>query len=253
MATAVLLGTGTSNGVPNLGRTYSPGFLAQPKNHRTRCALALLGPEGNVLVDCGPEVRLQLLREGVGDVDSVIVTHTHADHIMGMDDLRSFCIRDERAMPVYALEPYHDDLRRVFAYAFLEFPAGIWVPKFDLRPVTPVLHLCGLEIVTFVVEHGSWPVVALRVGSFAYVTDVSRIPEDGLRHLRGLRTLVLDAVRVRPHPNHFHFDRAVEVAQEIGAERTYLTHLSDDFDHEATNRGLPPSVRLAYDGLRIEL
>jgi phosphoribosyl 1,2-cyclic phosphate phosphodiesterase len=251
MAEAVVLGSGTSNGVPMLGVEYPPEFLANPKNHRTRPSLLLEGPEGNVLVDCAPEMRLQLLREGVRSLGAVLITHTHADHIMGMDDLRSFCIVQRREMPVYTLPRYQDDIRRIFAYAFEPQPDEIQVPRFNLRDVPEVIRECGFEVRTLIVHHGPWPVVAIRVNDFAYLTDVSAIPDDAMRQLGGLDALVLDAVRLRPHPTHFHLDEAVRVAGLIGARRTYFTHLSADYDHDHTNATLPPSMELAYDGLRI--
>jgi phosphoribosyl 1,2-cyclic phosphate phosphodiesterase len=252
-ATAIILGSGTSNGVPTLGIDYPAEFLANPKNHRTRPSLLLEGPSGSLLVDCAPEMRLQLLREGIGMVDAVLVTHTHADHIMGMDDLRSFCLKAKRDMPVYARPEAQADIRRVFDYAFRSFPDGIEVPRFDLRDVPDPLSVGGMEVETMTVLHGAMTVVALRLGDFAYVTDVSEIPEKSWRRLAGLKTLILDAVRIAPHPNHFHLARAIEVAQALGAEQTYFTHLSHDFDHDVTNATLPPGIALAYDGLRIDV
>lgn len=248
-----MLGSGTSNGVPSLGVDYPPEFLANPKNHRTRPSLLLEGPEGNVLVDCAPEMRLQLLREGVRMIDAVILTHTHADHVMGMDDLRGFCLRAKRAMPIYADPPSQADVRRIFPYAFRQAGDGVDVPRFELRDLLPTLWLAGLDIRVGWVEHGPLRVAALRIGDFAYVTDVSRIPEETRPLLEGLDTLVLDAVRRRPHPNHFHLARALEVAVELAPRQTYLTHLSHDFDHDRANAELPPGVSLAYDGLRIPI
>lgn len=249
----IVLGSGTSNGVPTPGRDYTPEFLANSKNHRTRPSIVLCGPTGNVLVDCAPELRLQLLREDIRDIEACLITHTHADHIMGMDDLRSFCLKTGREMPVYTAPRYQDDIRRVFNYAFEDYPPGIWVPRFDLREVPPVFDLGGLEIRTFWVEHGPIPVLGLRVAGFAYVTDVNRIPPEAMAELQGLDTLVLDAVRYRPHPNHFNLDQAIAVAQEIGARQTYFTHLSDDYDHDVTNATLPSGMGLAWDGLKIPL
>lgn len=253
MAEAIVLGSGTSHGVPMLGVEYPPDFLANPKNHRTRPSLLLAGPSGNLLVDCAPEMRLQLLREGVRSLEAVLITHTHADHVMGMDDLRAFCRIQRRAMPVYALPRYQEDVRRIFAYAFQGDTGGLDVPRFELREVPDVLEACGLRIETMVVHHGPWPVVALRVGGFAYVTDVNHIPPDAEAKLQGLDTLVLDAVRLRPHPTHFHLQEAIHVAQRLEARRTYFTHLSGDFDHDKTNASLPKGMELAYDGLRLPL
>ncbi len=264
MSQAVVLGSGTSNGVPMLGVRYSDEFLANPKNHRTRCSLLLQGPDGSVLVDCAPEMRLQLLKADVFELDAVIITHTHADHIMGMDDLRSFCITQRRDMPVYTLPRYQDDIRRIFSYAFQEFPSGIEVPRFDLRTIEAeqtnfhnskptILNLCGLEIQPFIVEHGELPVIALRVNNFAYVTDVSLIPDPAWEQLQGLDTLILDAVRIKPHPNHFHLEAAIEIAQKLDAKQTYFTHLSHDYDHDLTNSQLPEGIELAWDGLSIDI
>lgn len=251
MGEAIVLGSGTSNGIPTLGHRYPPGYLDNPKNHRTRSSLLVQGPEGNLLVDCPPEMRLQLTGQKVFDVEAVLITHTHADHVMGMDDLRSLCIRDGRAMPVYTLPAYQDDIRRIYPYAFKEFPAGIFVPRFDLRDVPPVLSVGGLEILTFVVAHGPTPVVGIRVGDFAYITDVSEIPPAAWDLLQGLDVLMIDAVRIHPHPNHFHLSRAIEVAQALRPRQTFFTHLSHDYDHDRTNSELPKGIELAYDGLRI--
>ena len=239
-----------------LGAIYPPGYLDDSRNRRNRACLALLGPTGNLVVDCPPELRLMAHANGVHDVDAVLVTHTHADHVMGMDDLRSICMKTGRAVPVHTLPRYGDDIRRIFAYAFADYPPGVFVPRFDLLPVpeTPTtLEIGGMAVRTFLVEHGKIPVIGLRVGGFAYITDVSRIPDDARDELDGLDTLVVDAVRYRPHPNHFHFDKALEVANEIGARRTILTHLSSDYDFGPTSATLPPGVELAYDGMRIAL
>ena len=250
---AVILGSGTSNGVPMLGVHYTPEFLANPKNHRFRSSLLLRGPGGDFLVDCTPEMRLQLLREGVYSVDSVLITHSHADHIMGMDDLRSFCLSQGRSIPVYTLPQYQEDIRRVFSYAFREYPSGIFVPKFDLRDVPESLDVVGLKIRFFLVKHGNIPVVGVRVNGFAYVTDVNQIPPEAESILQGLDVLVIDAVRKEPHPNHFHLDAALDKIEELQPRLAYLTHLGHDYDHDRSEAELPPGVRLAFDGLRISL
>jgi len=250
---AIVLGSGTSNGVPILGREYPPAFLANPKNHRMRSSLMLLGPTGNLLVDCTPELRLQVTREQIYNFDAVVITHAHADHIMGMDDLRSMCMKTGRPMPVYTLPQYEPDIRRTFPYAFGEVPAGLLVPRFDMRVMPEVLSVGGMEVHSFVVEHGKHAVIGLRVNDFAYITDVSAIPSLARQKLDGLDTLIIDAVRYRPHINHFHMEKAIEVAKEIGARQTFFTHLSDDYDHDKTNKELPASMELAYDRLRLQI
>lgn len=252
MAKAIILGSGTSNGVPSLGVEYPPEFLANPKNHRTRPSLLIQGPQGNLLVDCAPELRIQLLREHVMMIDAVIITHTHADHVMGMDDLRAFCLIARRDMPVYTTPDYQADIRRIFAYAFDENPTGE-VPRFDLRDVPPVLQTCGLTVRTFTVMHGPIPVVGIRVNDFAYLTDLNQIPPEAEDQLQGLETLVLDAVRYKAHANHYNYEQAIDVAQRLGAKQTFFTHLSHDYDHDKTNAVLPSTIQLAYDGLTISL
>jgi phosphoribosyl 1,2-cyclic phosphate phosphodiesterase len=172
---------------------------------------------------------------------------------MGMDDLRSISLRTKRDMPVYTLPRYQEEIRRIFPYAFADLPPEIEVPRFDLRDVSDTLDVGGLHFEIFQVWHGKIPVLALRVNDFAYVTDVSEIPLEARQKLDGLDTLILDAVRLRPHPNHFHFDKAIEVAKDIGARQTFFTHLSHDYDHDKTNSQLPANIQLAYDGQRISI
>jgi len=253
VAEAIVLGSGTSNGVPMLGVKYPPGYLDNPKNHRTRSSLMVCGPTGNLLVDCTPEMRLQVTREGIFDIEAVLITHTHADHVMGMDDLRSICMKTGREVPVYTLPHYQDDIRRIYPYAFREYPEGVFVPRFGLRDCPAEFEAGGLTFRTFLVDHGPSKVIGIRVGNLAYITDVSYIPPEARRMLDGLDVLLIDAVRRQPHPNHLSYGQAIEVAQEIGARQTYFTHLGHDYDHDATDAELPPGINLAWDGLRIPL
>lgn len=236
-----------------LGMTYPPGYLDNPKNHRSRSCLVVRGPSGNLLVDCPPELRLQCTGARITEIDAVIQTHSHADHIMGMDDLRSICIKTGRAIPVYTLPRYQEDIRRIYPYAFAEFPAGVFVPRFDLHDIRPEEELCGMRVQSFVVEHGQVPVIGIRIGGFAYITDVSRVPDDVWRLLEGLDTFIVGATRYREHPNHFTFEQALEAAAKVGAKQTYLTHLSADYDHDPVDAALPKGVNLAYDGLRVQV
>jgi phosphoribosyl 1,2-cyclic phosphate phosphodiesterase len=198
-------------------------------------------------------MRLQVTRENITEIEGVLITHTHADHVMGMDDLRSICIRTRRHMPIYTLPQYQADIRRIYAYAFGDYPPGVEVPRFDLRDLPEVLEVGGMRIQTFLVKHGSIPVVAFRVGGFAYVTDVSEIPPEAEPFLRDLDVLVVDAVRYKPHVNHFHYEKALDVIAELAPQKAYLTHLGHDYDHDKTNEALPDGVELAYDRLRIPI
>jgi phosphoribosyl 1,2-cyclic phosphate phosphodiesterase len=248
---AIILGSGTSNGVPMLGIQYSDDFLANPKNHRTRSSCLLKGPTGNFLIDCSPEMRLQLTREKIFSVQEVLITHTHADHVMGMDDLRSFCMVEERSLPIYTLPRYQEDIRRIYPYAFAEVPTGVFVPRFDLFDAPTVLETCGLTVNIFEVQHGKVPCLGVRVNDFAYITDVNFIPDNVKNQLQNLDTLVIDAVRHKPHPNHFHFEATMAAIQELNPKKAFLTHLSHEYDHNSYEANLPENVRLAYDGLRI--
>ena len=236
-----------------LGVSYPPEFLANPKNHRMRSSLMLLGPTGNLLVDCTPEMRLQVTGQGITEIEAVLITHAHADHVMGMDDLRSLSMKSGRPVPVYTLPQHAETIRSIFPYAFKEFPDGILVPRFDLIQVPDVLHVGGMEIQTFVVDHGKTPVIGLRVNDFAYITDVSFIPPAAEEKLQDLEVLVLDAVRYKAHPNHFNMEQALVAAARIGAHKTYFTHLSHDYDHDKVNAELPSGIELAYDGLRLSI
>jgi phosphoribosyl 1,2-cyclic phosphate phosphodiesterase len=236
-----------------LGVEYPDQFLANPKNHRNRSCLYIEGVDGNLLVDCPPEMRLMCTAAKIYQIDAVLITHSHADHVMGMDDLRSICMITGKPIRIYSLPTHQEDIKRIFNYAFREFPAGVVVPRFDLQDVPETLEVGQLKVSTFTVRHGSIPVTGIRVNNLAYVTDVSEIPDAAKEKLRNLDVFIVDAVRYKPHPNHFHFDRALEVAQEIGAKQTYLTHLSADYDHDVVNATLPAGIQLAYDGLAIPL
>lgn len=207
-----------------------------------------------VLVDAPPELRLQLVREDIPDLDAVILTHSHADHIMGLDDLRTITETDGEPIPIYAQVTTLKDVKRVFQYAFHppDNPGG-GLPAYDLKSATDPIQIGDLTIQTFEVIHGRIPVLGIRIGDFAYLTDVSEIPPKAESRLKGLKTLILDATRIAPHPSHFHLDKALEVANALAPTQTYLTHLAHDYDYQSTNAGLPAGIQLSYDGLRISI
>lgn len=247
-----VLGSGTSHGIPIIGCSCEVCTSPNPKNRRTRCSIWVEVRGLHLLVDVAPEFRLQAVRDGLRWVDAVLLTHTHADHIMGMDDLRIFSQRSRRAVPIYGSPEALKVIRRVFAYVFEPGQEGGGKPQFDLREVRGPFSIRGVPILPILVYHGRLPVYAYRIGDFAYVTDVSFIPAASLEQLRGVRWLILDALRYEPHPTHFSVGEALQVVEILKPEQTYLTHLCHRLEHERDGARLPPGVAFAYDGLRWE-
>jgi phosphoribosyl 1,2-cyclic phosphate phosphodiesterase len=254
--TFTFLGTGTSVGVPMLGCSCEVCTSGDPRNHRYRCAVLVGTPEGNLLIDTPPELRLQLLRERVGLVHALLYTHYHADHLFGLDDIRPFPRYLGRPLPVYCTDEVERKIREAFAYAFEpgaeRFPPGA-LPKMDFQRIgREPFSVLGQRVVPIPLLHGGFNVLGFRIGDVAYCTDVNRIPDESLPLLEGLRVLVLDALRPRPHPGHLSLTEALEVIARLGPARAYLTHMGHELEHEATNRRLPAGVELAYDGLKFD-
>jgi phosphoribosyl 1,2-cyclic phosphate phosphodiesterase len=248
-----MLGSGTSTGVPVIGCTCAVCTSPSPRNRRLRPGLKLELPDGTVLVDTPTDLREQALRFGLERVDAVVYTHAHADHVFGLDDLRIFNFRQRRAIPCYGNATAIAALRRIFAYAFEEGQEGGGKPRLELHEIDGPFELGGARFQPVPVFHGDLPVLGYRLDGFAYVTDCSFIPEASKELLRGLDVLVLDALRYRPHPTHFTVQEAIEVAAELGAGRTVLTHIAHEIDHDAPAMPMPPGVEFGYDGLAFDL
>jgi phosphoribosyl 1,2-cyclic phosphate phosphodiesterase len=253
----ILLGTGTSVGVPVIGCDCDVCGSDDPHNNRTRCS-ALLGlPAGNLLIDTPPDLRTQLLREGVGRIDSVLYTHEHADHVFGLDDLRIQQFYLGHPVPIYCREIVEDRIRTSFDYAFTpRTPTHRGsIPQLEFQTID--LHpfeLLGETITPLLLKHGPrFDVLGFRIGDVAYCTDTNEIPPASMALLEGLDVLILGALRHKPHPTHFNLDEAVDVARQLQPKQTYFTHLSHQLDHDATNQQLPDNIQLAYDGLQIPL
>ena len=207
-----------------------------------------------VLVDTTPDLRAQALRHDLRRVDAILFTHAHADHVMGLDEVRRYNMLSRAPMPVYADAATARELRLTFRYIFeSNAPKGGGVPDLRLFTIGGAFCLGRQEVQPVPVRHGPWQVLGFRVGRFAYLTDCNGVPEPSLDLLGGLDCLVLDALRHRPHPTHFTLEQAATMARRIGAARTFFTHIAHDLPHEATCASLPPGMALAHDGLLIDV
>lgn len=253
----VLLGTGTSVGVPVIGCGCHVCRSSNPRNQRLRCAAVAGLPQGTLLIDTPPDLRTQLIRADLGVIDAVAFTHEHADHLFGLDDLRLFQFYLGHAVPVYCEPVVEQRIRHVFDYAFSSLPpthAGA-VPQLEFHPIAEQpFEVLGAKITPIRLLHGPrFKVLGFRLGKLAYCTDTNEIPPASWSLLEDLDYLILDALRHTRHPTHFSLAEAVDAAERINAKQTFFTHISHELEHETTNASLPPHMALAHDGLTLPL
>ena len=257
--TVTLLGTGTSTGVPVLGCDCAVCTSDDPRDTRTRCACYVRAGDLGLLIDTGPDFRQQALREGIERIDAVCYTHHHFDHVVGLDDLRPFFFDNPGTMPCYAHADTAAVLARTYDYIFGADPypgaANVRLETVDGPFTVPSRYGDGaaLPVDPVLLDHGGTPVYGYRMGRFAYLTDVSRIPEPSYDALDDIDVLVLDALRPEPHRTHLSFEEAVATARRIGARQTYFVHMTHNVRHAEANAALPEGIQLAYDGLTVEV
>ncbi|TVT43228.1 MBL fold metallo-hydrolase [Hymenobacter setariae] len=250
------LGTGTSSGVPMIGCNCPVCRSLDPRDQRLRVAVHLAVEGRSLVIDTGPDFRQQMLRARVSHLDAVLFTHEHKDHTAGLDDIRAFNFRQQQEMPVYAEPRVINQLKQEFAYIFAEqkYPG---VPQVRLHPIEAddqPFDVAGVAVQPLRALHYRLPVLGFRVGSFAYLTDANFIGPETMEQLRGADTIVLNALRREPHISHFTLGQAVEVLENLGPRRAYLTHISHQLGrHREVEAELPSWIRLAYDGLKIEV
>jgi phosphoribosyl 1,2-cyclic phosphate phosphodiesterase len=248
------LGTGTSHGVPMIGCDCAVCRSPDPRDQRLRPSIFVETAHANVLVDAGPDLRTQALRHDIRRVDAIVFTHGHADHILGMDDVRRFNALMKASMPCFGDARTLADVRKTFHYVFdPATPKGGGLPALDLREISGPFQVGDLTVVPVPLLHGERPILGFRFGAFAYLTDCSRIPDHAWPLLEGLDVVVIDALREQPHPTHFSLGEAIEAGRRIAARETLFTHMCHHLPHEATNTRLPPGMRLAYDSLTLDL
>ena len=251
--TLLFLGTGTSHGVPMIGCECAVCRSDDPRDVRTRPSVYVTLPDGtSVVIDTSPDFRAQALRHRLPRVDAVLYTHGHADHVMGLDDLRRFNHLQRGRIPCYGDAQTINELRRMFSYMFdRAIPSGIGLPEMDLFAVHGPFSLGGVEVIPVPLWHGRRLVQGYRIGSLAYLTDCSAIPDSSWELLVGVDTIVIDALRHRAHPTHFTVAEALAAVDRVGPTRAWFTHICHDLAHAATTASLPEGVELAYDGLSV--
>jgi len=252
-ATLTVLGSGTSMGVPTIGCSCSVCHSSDPHDRRTRPSVLIEYDGHAILIDTTPDFREQAIRENICHLDVVLYTHTHADPLLGIDDLRPLSFRHRpNRLPLYAHPEAADFIRNMFRYIFAADYKFGGLPLVEMKPLEGPLQLFGATFMPIILIHGEAKIYGFRFGSAAYLTDHSEIPEKSLTQLQELDVLFLDALRYKPHPTHSTVENSLKVVERLKPRRAFFTHICHDLPHQATNASLPENVRLCYDGMKLE-
>lgn len=256
MISVTFLGTGSSQGIPNILSDGAVNFSSNPKDKRLRAAIVVSHKDHHYFVDCGPDFRQQVLRNPFPKIDRLFFTHEHADHTAGLDDIRAYCYQ-QGAVPIYGEERLLKNMARRFAHIFAtenRYPGAPSVVPHTITADTKMTLPSGLKLKAIRIMHGTLPILGYRFGDFAYLTDTKTIPESSFLKLTALDTLVISAFKQKPHRSHLNLSEAVDLIQKINPKRAYLTHISHHLGfHEEVSQKLPKNIFLAYDGLRIKI
>ena len=250
-AEITILGSGTSMGVPTLGCSCRVCTSADPRDRRTRPSIAVTWARHRVLIDTGPDFRMQALREGIDHVDAVLYTHSHADHVLGLDDLRPLSFKNIRKIPLYADDAAAGVIERIFDYTFDPDAFYPTRARVEMHRLGQSVEIAGAVFYRVPLTHGGIEVAGFRFGNAAYLTDMSDIPESSFSLLRNLDVVILDALRKEPHPSHATLDQSLAFVHRMQPRRAFFTHMSHEVLHAETNNELPEHIQLAYDGLRV--
>jgi phosphoribosyl 1,2-cyclic phosphate phosphodiesterase len=249
-----VLGVGSSAGTPAIGCQCGTCISDNPRNKRTRCSSMIRLDSGeNILIDTGPDLRIQALREGITNIDAVLYTHTHADHLHGIDDLRGFCQINRKQIPLYTYKDAVEHIKTKFGYA-LRDPCDFWdLPVLSINEVNAPFNLFGTTITPIPVMHGRIQIFGYRIGNIAYMTDVSAIPDTSFSLLEDLDLLLIDCLRIEKHPTHINVEQSLDYISQIKAKQSVLIHMTHELEYEALTKKLPKNVSVGYDGMNIQI
>lgn len=249
----IILGSGTSSGVPAIGCNCEVCLSTDPKNKRTRSSIIVSSNNKNILIDTTTDLRYQSLNNRIDHIDAVLYTHSHADHIHGIDDMRCFNFVQDSSIPCFGNSETVSNIKNIFQYIFHKDQNGCSTPRLEFNVIHAAFEIFGLKITPVPIMHGVIPILGYRIGDMAYLTDCSHIPKTSEKLLENLDLLILDGLRYKPHPTHFNMEQAIETSRKLKPERTLFTHLTHDLHHEKVNQELPEGMELAFDGMVVEL
>jgi len=249
-----MLGVGSSAGTPVVGCSCATCTSDNPRNKRTRCSsLITLDSGENILIDTGPDLRIQSLRECIKRVDAVLYTHTHADHLHGIDDLRAFCQIQRMQIPLYAKDDAVEHIKQKFGYV-LRDPSDFWdLPVLRTETIHAPFELFGITITPIPVLHGRGQIFGYRIGNLAYMTDVSEIPESSFALLENLDLVLLDCLREKSHPTHINIEQSLAYIGRIKAKQSYMIHMTHELEYASLSKKLPKDVFVGFDGLKLQV